>query len=92
MDFAWDADKATRNLQKYRVSFEEAQSVFYDPLALNIEDEEHSETEVCEFAVGHSSSNRLLLVCFTERKGGVRLIRRPAYQRTACHPCGASRL
>lgn len=74
MDFAWDPDKATRNLQKHRVSFEEAQSVFYDPLALNIEDEEHSETEVREFVVGHSSSHRLLLVCFTERKGGIRLI------------------
>ena len=74
MDFAWDSDKAVRNLQKHRVSFEEAQSVFHDPLALNIEDEEHSETEVREFIVGHSSKNRLLLVCFTERRGGIRLI------------------
>ena len=74
MDFAWDPDKAARNLQKHRVSFEEAQSVFYDPLALSIEDEEQSETEVREFIVGHSSKNRLLLVCFTERRGGIRLI------------------
>ena len=74
MDFAWDPDKATRNLEKHRVSFEEAQSVFCDLMALNIEDEEHSETERREFIVGHSSKNRLLLVCFTERCGGIRLI------------------
>ena len=74
MDFAWDPDKATRNLQKHRVSFEEAKSVFSDPQAINLEDEEHSETEIREFIIGHSNKNRLLPVCFTERRAGIRLI------------------
>ncbi len=73
MDYAWDPLKATRNIQKHGVSFEEAQSVFDDPLATVFEYEEHSEIEVREFIVGHSSQNRLLLVCFTEREDGIRL-------------------
>lgn len=79
MDFDWDPTKAASNLQKHQVSFEEAQSVFDDPFAVNFEDEEHSEIEVREFIIGDSDRNRLLLVCFTERLGGVRLIsaRRP---------------
>lgn len=74
MDFAWDAAKAAQNIQKHRVSFEEARSVFGDPLATIFEDEEHSGTELREFIVGHSDKNRLLLVCFTERQDGIRLI------------------
>ena len=67
-DYAWDPAKAAGNVQKHNVSFVEAQSVFDDPLATVFEDEEHSETEVREFIVGHSDQNRLLLVCFTERQ------------------------
>ncbi len=67
MDFGWDPVKAIGNLQKNHVSFEAAQSVFNDLLAITIEDEEHSEWEAHEFIVGHSNQNRLLLVCFTER-------------------------
>lgn len=74
MDFAWDPVKAAANIQKHRVTFEEAKTVFDDPLAINIEDDEHSELEVREFIVGHSHQNRLLLVCFTERRDGIRLI------------------
>ncbi len=74
MDFAWDPAKAESNMQKHHVSFEEAQSVFDDPLAINFEDDVHSETEVREFIVGYSRRNHLLLVCFTERRDGIRLI------------------
>lgn len=74
MDFAWDPAKAVSNLQKHQISFEEAQSVFDDRLAATFEDAEHSGAEAREFIVGHSDQNRLLLVCFTERQGGVRLI------------------
>lgn len=73
MDYAWDPAKAASNIQKHDVSFEEAQSVFDDPLATVFEDEEHWEIEVREFIVGHSNQNRLLLVCFTERQDGIRL-------------------
>ena len=74
MEFAWDPVKAAGNIQKHIVTFEEAQSVFDDPLAINFEEGEHSELEVREFIVGHSQQNRLLLVCFTERRDGIRLI------------------
>lgn len=74
MDFAWDPAKAAGNIRKHQVSFEEAKSVFNDQLAVNFEDTEHSETEVREFMVGHSDRNRLVLVCFTERQDGIRLI------------------
>ena len=62
MDYAWDPAKAISNIQKHKVSFEEAQSVFDDPLATVFEDEEHSRIEVREFIIGHSHQNRLLLV------------------------------
>lgn len=74
MEFAWDPAKAVGNLRKHKVSFEEAKSVFDDQLAVNFADTEHSEMEVREFIVGHSDRNRLLLVCFTERQEGIRLI------------------
>ena len=53
-EFAWDPAKAAGNIQKHQVSFEEAQTVFDDPLAITFEDEEHSDTEVREFIVGIS--------------------------------------
>ena len=74
MDFAWDPVKAAANVQKHQVSFEEARSVFSDPLAITFEDDEHSELEERELIIGYSDRNRLLLVCFTERKDGIRLI------------------
>lgn len=74
LEFEWDEDKAAGNRRKHRVSFEEAASVFADPLAAIFEDEAHSEDEPREIIVGHSSANRLLLVSFTERAGAVRII------------------
>src|SRR5215213_6588417 len=67
MCFQWDRNKAARNLKKHDVSFEEAQTVFADPYALVLPDEEHSEDEVREIAIGFSNKNRLLLVNFVER-------------------------
>jgi len=65
--FEWDEDKATSNIRKHGVSFGEAQTVFYNPLARIFDDEEHSVDEVREIIIGHSIANRLLLVSFTER-------------------------
>jgi len=45
MRFEWDIDKAAKNLRKHEVSFEEAVSVFYDPLAVTGADPDHSEDE-----------------------------------------------
>ena len=73
--FEWDERKAVANLSKHKVSFEEAQTVFYDPLACIFDDEWHSTDEPREIIIGHSNSNRLLLVSFTERDAGlVRII------------------
>lgn len=54
--------------------FDEAETVFDDPLALIFDDEWHSTNEEREIIVGHSDLNRLLLVCFTERDSAVRII------------------
>jgi len=72
--FVWDPKKAVANLRKHRVSFEEAVTVFIDPLARIHDDPVHSQDEHREIIVGHSNRKRLLLVSFTERDQGVRLI------------------
>ena len=64
--FEWDKNKAETNIRKHGVSFEEAQTVFRDPLAFIFDDEAHSLNERREIVIGHSESNRLLIVCFTE--------------------------
>lgn len=74
MQFTWDASKAAANLKKHGVSFEEAQTVFENPLAVIFDDEAHSADERREILVGHSQRNRLLLVAFTVRASHVRLI------------------
>jgi len=65
--FEWDVRKASKNRIKHRVTFDEASSVFYDPLAKIFEDDVHSPEESREIIVGHSIKRRLLLVCFVER-------------------------
>ncbi len=72
--FEWDESKAKSNLGKHRVTFEEAASVFADPLAAIFPDTDHSEDEVREIIVGHSDRNRLLIVSFTERDQAIRII------------------
>jgi len=65
--FEWDANKASVNLAKHAVSFDEATTVFNDPLAVIFDDPNHSSREQREVIAGHSISRRLLLVCFSER-------------------------
>jgi uncharacterized protein len=74
MDFEWDEAKAASNLQKHGVGFEEAQTVFENPLAVIFDDEAHSEEEDREIIIGHSKQNRLLLVSFTDRGTALRII------------------
>ncbi|HYT93774.1 MAG TPA: BrnT family toxin [Gemmataceae bacterium] len=74
INFEWDKDKAAANKKKHGVTFEEAATVFDDPLAAIFDDEAHSKDEQREIIVGHSTKKRLLLVCFTERAGAVRII------------------
>ena len=72
--FTWDPAKAADNLGKHGVAFEEALTVFGDPLARIHDDPAHSDRERREIIVGHSTRGRLLLVSFTERMRVVRLI------------------
>jgi uncharacterized protein len=65
--FEWDEAKAALNLTKHKVSFDEASTVFADPLAKLFYDEDHSTEEVREIIIGHSILGRVVLVSFTER-------------------------
>ena len=65
--FEWDEQKARSNRIKHSVSFDEASSVFDDPLGKIFDDELHSGDEHREIILGHSIKRRLLVVCFTER-------------------------
>ena len=80
MRFEWDPNKAESNLQKHGVSFDEAVTVFKDPLAFIFDDTAHSEQEHREIIIGMSTVRRMLLVCFVERvENTVRIISaRPA--------------
>ena len=73
MHFEWSQQKAEINLGKHGVSFEEARTVFRDPLARIFDDETHSADENREIIIGHSILNRLVLVCFTERMDLIRI-------------------
>lgn len=64
-NFEWDHQKARSNLEKHKVAFEEAATVFRDPRALNMYDPDHSESEDRWITLGIGSSGRLLVVCHT---------------------------
>jgi len=68
MIFVWDSRKASINLKKHNVSFEEAKTVFDDSEALLLPDPDHSETEDRFILLGLSSSLRLLIVCHCYRE------------------------
>jgi len=67
MRFEWDPKKADLNRKKHGITFESAQSVFDDPLALTIPDEEHSEGEERWITLGQARSHMLVLVIHTYR-------------------------
>jgi hypothetical protein len=74
LKFEWDPDKAVSNARKHRVSFEEAASVFGDPLAYTFEDPDHSIGEERMLTFGVSSMGRLLVVVHVERGEVLRII------------------
>lgn len=69
--FEWDRRKAALNLEKHRVSFDEASTVFSNPIARIFDDEDHSQDEHRELIIGHSAAGQLLVVSFTERDNKV---------------------
>lgn len=74
MHFEWNLAKANKNARKHGVSFEEASSVFYDPLAVTGVDPDHSEEEDRAVTFGMSSTGRLLVVAHLERADAIRII------------------
>ncbi len=73
-DFDYDSRKAATNLQKHGVAFAEAESVFLDPLAATLLDQDHSYEEQRFITVGMSLERRVLFVVYTEDDSGMRLI------------------
>lgn len=74
MKFEWDKNKAQKNLTKHGVTFDEAKSVFNDPLFITFADPEHSIGERRFIILGESAQRRLLVVAYTERNQLTRLI------------------
>ena len=74
MKFEWDQNKAASNLSNHGVSFDEAKTVFNDPLYVDFFDPDHSHDEHRYIIIGQSIDNRLLLVAYTEREDTIRLI------------------
>lgn len=72
--FEWDPQKAAQNKRKHSVSFEEATTVFADPLSATIFDPDHSEDEDRYIIVGFSEQQHLLIVSFAERNSAIRII------------------
>ncbi|MCI0696972.1 BrnT family toxin [candidate division KSB1 bacterium] len=73
-NFEWDENKAEENLRKHGVSFDEAETVFDDPLSITISDPDHSIGEERFIDIGESNKRRILVVVYTERGKKTRLI------------------
>jgi len=74
MEFEWDPRKAATNARKHGVTFQEASTVFGDPLAVTFADPDHSVNENRYITFGLSDQKRLLVVSHTQRKGQTRII------------------
>lgn len=74
MQFEWDPDKAASNEAKHEVPFDEAATVFGDPMSLTIPDPGHSEDEDRFIVLGQSFRGRLLVVVHADREDRTRII------------------
>lgn len=74
MIFEWNEEKAKENLRKHKVSFDEAKTVFNDPLSITIADPQHSNDEHRYIDIGCSLNRLILVVSYTERRSNIRII------------------
>jgi hypothetical protein len=74
VQFEWHTEKAQENLIKHGISFDDAATVFGDPLAVTIDDPDHSQEEQRLLTTGLSQRQRLIIVAHTDRDGRVRII------------------
>ncbi len=72
--FEWDENKAKENTRNHKVSFEEATTVFSDPLSMVAYDPDHSMNEDRYITIGWPKRRRLLMVAYTERRDNIRII------------------
>ena len=70
----WDEKKNKTNQTKHRVSFKDAADVFFDPLALSVDDSEHSWYEFRFISIGKTKSQKLVVVFYTENDEEIRII------------------
>ena len=79
MTFEWDARKAATNLEKHAIAFEDAATVFLDPLATTFPDPDHSAQERREITIGYTMKGQLVFVAHCARGKRIRIISaRPA--------------
>lgn len=64
-NFEWNPDKAKKNIHKHKISFERASTIFHDPNAISIVDEEHSKKEERWLTIGLDNNGVLLVVSHT---------------------------
>jgi len=74
VNFEWDPAKARQNRRKHRVSFQEAATVFGDPLAITYPDPDHSVSEQRFITVGMSGAGRVLMLAHLDRNENIRII------------------
>ena len=74
MDCEWDPDKAASNFEKHGISFDEAATIFSDPLALTFDDPGHSQGEYRYLSFGVSSTGRSLVVAHADRGDTIRIL------------------
>lgn len=74
MEFEWNPDKAKLNVEKHGISFQEAATVFNDPLSVTFPDPDHSIGENRYVIIGISRSRQPLVVAHTDRGEKVRII------------------
>lgn len=74
LEFEWNLRKAETNLRKHRVTFQEASTVFADPLSATIHDPDHSDVENRYLTIGLSIAGRILIIAHSERNNRIRII------------------
>ncbi len=74
MKFEWDKNKADKNFGKHKISFDEAKTIFDDPLYVDFYDVDYSAEEERYLIVGKSNRGKLLIISYTERQDSVRII------------------
>ncbi len=75
--FDWNENKARKNLKNHKISFQEAKTIFNDPMLITFDDDDHSDYEERFISIGVSSNLRLLLMVHTEleQKAGTIIVR-----------------